>query len=293
MVIDLKIGDIVLGGPELLKSKRLFNKKFYVYELIDSSNDKTFYVGKGQKYRCFSHLYASRNNRITNQNLKLSNKINKLLENKIEVKYKIPFQSDTEEECFLLEELLIKEFGIDNLCNIELSNRGIKHTEETKDKIRQAHLGKKLSDKTKLKLRNINLGKIVSNEVKEKVSNGLKKAYKNNSRTSWNKGLNKINDPRIALQSEKLIGVNKGFKHSEETINKMKLTHKGKIISELTRDKIRKSLIKEKTIKKTNCQICGIEITNLIVIGGKTKEKRVCSMKCSAQVANRTKKLNK
>lgn len=57
--------------------KKLFKNKFYVYELIDCSNNKVFYVGKGQKYRCFQSIYAFRNGRVINNNKHLFNKIKK------------------------------------------------------------------------------------------------------------------------------------------------------------------------------------------------------------------------
>lgn len=48
-------------------------------------------------------------------------------------------------------------------------NKGRKHSEETKEKIRVANLGKKLSPEAIEKLRQINLGKIVSEETREKL----------------------------------------------------------------------------------------------------------------------------
>ena len=40
-------------------------KKFYVYEIVDPRNDKTFYIGKGKNDRMMNHLipsYIKKNN---------------------------------------------------------------------------------------------------------------------------------------------------------------------------------------------------------------------------------------
>ncbi len=50
---------------------------------------------------------------------------------------------------------------------------------ETKEKLKQANLGKKLSEETKEKLRQINLGKIMSDESKVKMSNSKKEMWNN------------------------------------------------------------------------------------------------------------------
>lgn len=99
-------------------------------------------------------------------------------------------------------------------------------SEATKEKLRQANLGKKQSEETRAKrrgripwnkgipmteegkqyLREVNLGKKHSEETKEKMQ----------GRVPWNKGISVS-----AETKEKLRQINLGKKHSEETIAKL------------------------------------------------------------------------
>lgn len=298
MEIDLKIGDIVLDFKEfdkkslLEEKKKLFSNQYYVYEIIDPRNNKVIYVGKGTKRRCFNHYFASKNkiepNR--NNNNKLFYKIKKIIALNLELKYRIIFSSDKEEECYKIESERIKYYGINNLCNLSMCHEGApKHTIETKNKISKAHLGKILSQDTKDKLRKINLERPpITQDTRNKLSESLKYSYMSGKKLSWNKGLTKESNDTIRKQSEKMKG-RLGFRHSEETKNKMREKQKGKIITLEQRNKIRNKLLKSKEIINTNCEICFKEIENILVVKGKTKIKSICSMKCSAQKANRTK----
>lgn len=78
---------------------------------------------------------------------------------------------------------------------------GIKHTQETIEKIRKSNLGKSVSEETKEKLRQVNLGRKFTNEQKKKISNSIS-------------------------------GVKNGFygkRHTQETIEKIKETLKGQL----------------------------------------------------------------
>jgi len=83
---------------------------------------------------------------------------------------------------------------------------GMKASKEAREKMRKAHLGKKLSEETKEKISKANLGKILSEETKEKLS----KAHL-------------------------------GKKLSEETKEKMRKAHLGKRLSEETKEKMRQT----------------------------------------------------
>jgi len=76
----------------------------------------------------------------------------------------------------------------------------------------------------------------LSKEHKDLISEGLKNAYKNGRRKSWNLGLNKENDERIRKCAEKIrnsrIGNTSGMlgkKHSIECKKKISETLKGKL----------------------------------------------------------------
>lgn len=283
--LPLSPGDVVLGGNQIEPKLRhkMFENKFYVYELIDTNTGCVFYVGKGQKYRCFAHEYATINGRISNNNLKLFNKIKKLKNNNIKINYEIPFSSNNEKECYNIEEQLIKKYGIENLCNLYLSNYGVIHTKESKAKISKAHMGKVLSNETKQKLREINLGNKHSQETKNKVSISLKEQYNNGLRKGWN-------FERTNEWKEKISKAHKGHIHSEESILKMKQTHKGKIISQEQREKIRKTLSLPRINLLKKCEECGDEFNQLVKENLKQPIKRFCSQKCVSIYANKKRK---
>lgn len=264
---------------------KIFENKFYVYELIDPVDNKVFYIGKGNKYRCFVHEYKTKNGKIPHKNSHLFNKIKKILINN-SIIYNIVFSSMDEEECYDREELLIRYYGIENLCNLEYSNRGLKHTEETRKKIQNANLGKKHSEETKNKLRLINTGKKLTEETKNKISNILKEQYLNGTRKkhvfehddNWRKSVEKL----------------KGRKHNPESIQKMKEKHKGKFISEEQREKIRKALTKERIEITKNCENCDIEFKVIIVKDGANNNiRKCCCRSCSSILANKNSNKNK
>ena len=52
---------------------------YLVYQHRKADTNEIFYVGKGNKYRCFTHEYKSKNGKIPHRNKHLYNKINKIL----------------------------------------------------------------------------------------------------------------------------------------------------------------------------------------------------------------------
>ena len=254
---------------------KIFENKYYVYELVDPNTDKVFYVGKGQKYRCFVHEYQTKNGKIPHNNNHLYNKINQILNCDKNIKYNIIFSSNNENECYDLEEKIILQYGIGNLCNIELSNKGVKHTKETREKISKAHTGKKLSNETKEKIRNINIGNKHTDEAKKKVSDSLKEQYANGSRNQ-----------HIFIHDDKWYESIKihilGKKHTPESIQKMRDVQKGKIISQDQRDKISKILTRERIKTTINCKRCNKEFEVTLIKDTKNKSvKKYCCKKCS------------
>lgn len=135
------------------------------------------------------------------------------------VKEIIHFYND-EDELNIAEKVLIGDkYETDKLClnllpggtNIcrggnkkgKTSNRkGVHLSEETKEKIRQANLGKKLSEETKRKCSEANKNKVFSEETRKKISEALKghkvsdeKRKKLSKNCVGNKGMHWKKDP--------------------------------------------------------------------------------------------------
>jgi len=136
--------------------------KFYVYQLR-TSDDEIIYIGKGSGDRMNKHVkIANHNSKNRNKNPKLYNKISSIIKNGGYVIPEILFESESEELCLTKEVELIKEIGLENLCNLTEGGEGTsgyKLSEETKKKMSEAKKGKKriFSEEHK---KNISKGKI-------------------------------------------------------------------------------------------------------------------------------------
>jgi hypothetical protein len=130
------------------------------------------------------------------------------------------------------------------MSNIPAWNKGktgFKHTEETKKKMRESHLGKKMSQNSKLKNSEKHLRKNLSEETLKKMSD----VKKGKTRAKFSEET--IQKMSTAAAKCK-VSYWKGKKLSEETKRKMSLAKKGKSLhkqSELTREKIRNSMKKK------------------------------------------------
>lgn len=170
-------------------NSKIQTTKWYVYQLIDPQNSEIFYIGKGQKYRMYSHEYDVKNNKPPNRNnWNLFRRIKNILDNGLYITYEKIFHTDNELEAYEFEQSKIIEMGIDNLCNIFTGrtqmysgdkhwNFGRKWSNEVKEKIRKSKTGQKHSEETKktmsLKLSGRNhylYGKKISSEVRLKMS---------------------------------------------------------------------------------------------------------------------------
>lgn len=159
----------------------MINQKiYYVYEYVDPRNNQPFYIGKGKGDRFSYHI----KNLDDGYNPHKTNKIKKILSENLEPIINIVVSGLTETEAFEIESSLITKFGrIDNKtgCLVNLTNGGEgqsgwipgdkyrkkmsestsgvkngmfgrKHSEETKEKIRERAIGRKASDETKKKM---------------------------------------------------------------------------------------------------------------------------------------------
>jgi hypothetical protein len=97
-------------------------KNFYIYLLINSLDNKVFYVGKGYGKRMYWHkAHAIKGD---HHNKHLQNKIRKLINEGGKLNYEKVFESENEELVFKKEIETIKEFGFENLCNLTEGGEG-------------------------------------------------------------------------------------------------------------------------------------------------------------------------
>lgn len=141
---------------------------YYVYELINSLDDKVFYVGKGKGRRMYIH--ENRANRVLltkGENKKLRNKIHSIWNKNGSIKYNQIYFTNCSLDAYNKETDRIKEIGLKNLCNLIIypftpeaaynkrskEMMGTKHSEYTKNKIRNSLLGHIVSEETRNKIR--------------------------------------------------------------------------------------------------------------------------------------------
>jgi hypothetical protein len=186
-------------------------KLFYVYFLIDPSNDKVFYIGKGHGNRMFRHKDKSLNG--SHHNKHVQNKILKIISNGLDIKYEKIFESYNEIDALNKEIELIELYGLDNLCNSSCGGEGssgYKMAESTKEKLRKIFLERDFKGKN-----NPNYGGgNWSQETKENFSK-----YKSIAQTGKGNSFY-------------------GKKHSDEVKAIISKTHKGKTISDAHRKAI-------------------------------------------------------
>lgn len=153
-----------------------------------------------------------------------------------------------------LEAFYIKLYGSTNrekgynICKYSCDRTGVPMSEESKEKLRIANLGKKHSEETKLKMSLSSLGKPKSKETKLKMSQG--KADNPMSEESKEK-LRQFNLGKTLTieHREKLRLAKLGKKLSPETKEKMRIAQLGKIKSEETKNKIRQTTLRNKNGK--------------------------------------------
>lgn len=189
--------------------------------LTDPRNDKPFYIGYGQKNRMYQHEKDVLADKIPNRtNIKLGNKIKKILDSGKMIEYKKIFITENRQEALNREKELIEEKGLENLCNLTSGGEGgYIVSEETKQKLSTLKKGK-----TKRKISENStkywLGKTRSKETRKKLSEAHK------GQIPWNKGKTGV--------------------YSETTIKKISKTLTGRKLSAEHKRKISESYKKRK-----------------------------------------------
>lgn len=205
----------------------MIENKFYVY-MYTYPDGTPFYIGKGTGRRKNVHLCDARAGR--NKNSMCVRVISKLLtNNETPIIIKIKDKLSNEDACNLEIEL-IKKYGRRDIHTGILTNctdggdRGACNLSPESIK--------KQTEKFIYWSQNI---RVVDEEYRKKMSIGMKKYHKENPITE---------EARLNL-SYKMTGEKNPFygkKHTEETIEYLREINTGKIISQETRDKLKKSM---------------------------------------------------
>ena len=192
---------------------------FCVYELVNSIDNKVFYVGKGKKYRPENHVYTA----LRGGKYYVHRKIRKIIAQGGKIKIRRVFETTEEQEALNEEIRLIAFYGFKNLTNMTEGGEGssgFRHSEDSIELMKQKQRGKKLTPESIAKreatrkergVQAWNKGMKMSKEFCEKVGrSGLGKI-------PWNKGKKMSQSFR-----EKISRASKGHKMTEE--NKRKIT---------------------------------------------------------------------
>lgn len=169
---------------------------YYVYFLISPLDDKVFYIGKGKGNRMRRHVHLAKRGKISNGNDYLFRKIKSILESYDDVIYKVVFKTEDEIKAYEKEIELIKNYGLENLCNISLgynimtddiknkisiSVKKLYEKVEYKEKLREIYNSEeyKLSQSKAVKNSKLHKEKMASSEIRTLISNNLKQYYIN------------------------------------------------------------------------------------------------------------------
>lgn len=188
----------------------------YVYMLIDSRNNKPFYVGKGNGDRCNFHVkeavyYKKR------KSLKL-NKIRSILNDGhevvvVKVEDNVSDEMAMDFECLLISEMRSHGFELTNMTDGGDGALGYRHSESHKEYISALQKGKVISESHKLKMR-----KPKSDEGRANIAKARKETtYRPSEETKL----------KTSLALKGRVSPMKGRKQTEEAKQKMSLLRKG------------------------------------------------------------------
>lgn len=241
-----------------------------VYRHIRNDNNTVFYVGIGNKRRPYTKNGRSDYwNKITNKH---GYTIDIIAEN-------LDLETAIELEMFLIQEYGRLDLGTGCLINMTDGGDGVNNlSEESRLKITKSNIGRKATDIAKKRMSDAQKGKKLSKEHKSKISKANKKmvfselhrkriSEANKGRKFSKEVRDNMSKARIGKKSTRI-----NYTHSEEIRKKMSESHKGvplsnkhrrslskalkgRIVTEKTKEKIRKGQ-KCRKINQYNKEMC-------------------------------------
>lgn len=117
-----------------------------------------------------------------------------------------------------------------NICQVAGNRLGMKHSEKTKNRIKEAHTGRKASDETKKRMSIAGTGRKrlpATEETKAKMSSSAKKRKPMSKETKEKMSKSKMGKPLSEETRRKISESNMGKTNSEETRKKLSISHMG------------------------------------------------------------------
>ncbi len=151
--------------------------RFYVYHYCDPKSGTPFWVGKGQGKRAYVHLTACNRPKHCCYDTFFYKKLRKMFSNGVEPNIEIIQRFSKEEKALKFETSEIKRIGRRNLGLGPLTNltdggegsSGYVTSDKTKQKLREALLGRVISKETRQKIGDFHRGKKYSKETCQKM----------------------------------------------------------------------------------------------------------------------------
>jgi group I intron endonuclease len=251
-------------------SNPIIPKNSGIYKIIHKESGK-YYIGRTNNFkrRWYRHKYELNKNKHDNQHLQ--NAWNKYGKNNFDfcvveyVENNFNKLKETEEKYLKIIYEDKKNWNNKYYNLSEFSGDQYQHSEETKKKLSESHLGIKLSDQAKQRLSILNTGcgnpfygKKHSIETKEKISKKIKGKnhpfYKKSRSDETKRKLSEKNKGKKLSDEHKikLSKINKGripwnlnkkycYCHTDETKKKISESNKGKVFANERKEKISKS----------------------------------------------------
>lgn len=190
--------------------------EFYVYAHRRKTDGKIFYIGKGCGKRAWKKSTRS--------------DWWKRIEAKHGRTVEILWRGENEAEAFAKEAEIVAAIGLENLCNLrDGGDGGYRPTQEVRERMRRAKLGRKVSPETREKHRLASLGRRHSEETKAKLRAA---------------NLGKPGRAHSEETKEKLRLINTGKKMSPEACAKLSAAKKGRPgtpMSDAAKEKLRQA----------------------------------------------------